>query len=426
MRPHLLTLAACAALGVGPTLAAAATTDETTTVAEPANVQWSAKLRLQWDERRSADIGPLAQANREVSGTAEGSPSAGTALGELRGVGKGWQLTATLRHQSERGATATTRAWLNEAVLTHDAQSWQWSAGKKIVSWDVGYAFRPNNMVQQEERRTLVSSTPQGRPILMAERFDAETAWSWVWVNPTHERSTRGAAEPAMAARVYHRQGALDLHGFARWGGHTGASVGAALAWVPSDATELHASWRSLKRADVLRATAGVPDVTQASPWHATTVAHTTQALVGMTWTHESQFSVMAEAWWDGTALAPSDWRDWRSRNAYLPVLASRGVPAHAVAGNLAWQSDAFSAAGSLHQRNLYLRLSWEHDAWQPTLDVLYHPTDRGRLVTAGLLYKGDRYQVQAALRSTGGPKASVMAQLPTARQTNITYTLNY
>lgn len=424
MKPHLMTLAACAALGIAPTHAAAA--DETPAAADPSNVQWSAKLRLQWDERRSADIGPLEKANRVVSGTAEGSPSAATALGELRGVGKGWQLTATLQHQSERAGATTTRGWLNEAVLTHDAQSWQWSAGKKIVSWDVGYAFRPNDVVQQEERRTLVSSTPEGRPVLMAERFDAETAWSWVWVNPTHARNTRGAAEPALAARAYHRRGALDMHGFARWGGHTGASVGAALAWVATDATELHASWRSLKSADVLRNAAGVPVVAHTSPWRAATVGHSTQALVGMTWTHESQFSVMAEAWWDGTALDPSAWRDWRSRNAYLPILTNRGVPADAVAGNLAWQSDAFSAAGSLQQRNLYLRLSWEHEAWQPTLDVLYHPTDRGRLVTAGLLYKGDRYQVQAALRATGGPQASVMAQLPTARQANITYTLNF
>jgi hypothetical protein len=39
--------------------------------------------------------------------------------------------------------------------------------------------------VQQEQRRTLVSQPLQGRPVLMAEQFGAESAWSLVAVNPT-------------------------------------------------------------------------------------------------------------------------------------------------------------------------------------------------------------------------------------------------
>ncbi len=403
--------------------------DENSAAAQPASessTQWSGKWRVQWDERGATRLGPLAQANAVVPGTWSGAVDTATVLGEMRGIGRGWQITGTVQQQTH-GAAHGASAWLNEAVLTHDAQSWQWSAGKKIVSWDVGYGFRPNDMVQQEERRTLVSTTPEGRPVLMAEHFNADTAWSWVWVNPTHQRDAQGSAEPALAARVYQRQGALDLHGFARVGAHTRASLGAALAWVANDATELHASWRAYSRADARRSAAGATELDRASPWMKRQIGRGTQAVVGLTWTHESQFSVMAEAWWDGTALSAAQWQDWRTRNAALGALAQHGAPPGAVAGNLAWQGDAFSASGgSLHQRNLYLRLSWEHEGWQPTFDVLYHPTDAGRLLTAGVLYKGDRYQVQAVLRASGGPMSSVMAQLPAARQANISYTMSF
>ena len=42
------------------------------------------------------------------------------------------------------------------------AGAWEWTAGRKVVGWDVGYGFRPNDLVQQEQRRTLVSQPCKG------------------------------------------------------------------------------------------------------------------------------------------------------------------------------------------------------------------------------------------------------------------------
>ena len=39
---------------------------------------------------------------------------------------------------------------LVDADLANNDLGWQWSAGKKVLSWDVGYGFRPNDVVQQE------------------------------------------------------------------------------------------------------------------------------------------------------------------------------------------------------------------------------------------------------------------------------------
>jgi hypothetical protein len=126
---------------------------------------------------------------------------------------------------------------------------------------------------------------------------------------------------------------------------------------------------------------------------------------------------LLAEAWWDGSAPSDAQWHEWMQRNRQLSAMSTLGAPAAAVAGNLAWQAQALGLSQNLRRSNVYLRLSWEYEGWQPALDLLYHPADGGRMVTAALLYKGDRVQVQAGLRQYGGPAPSVLAQLPSSRQ---------
>ncbi|MES1161886.1 MAG: hypothetical protein ABUL50_02330, partial [Rhizobacter sp.] len=126
--------------------------------------------------------------------------------------------------------------------------------------------------------------------------------------------------------------------------------------------------------------------------------------------------SLLAEAWWDGTALSDAQWDDWNARNRGLAALVGTPAPIGAVAGNLAWQPSAFGASASLHRANLFARLSWQHDKWQPALDVLFTPADRGRVVTGSLGWQGDRVRLDAGLRFYGGPADSLLAQLPTRR----------
>lgn len=381
------------------------------------NFALDGKLSAQWDERSASSLGPLAQANALQSGIPPQPGNCTTVQAELRARGRNWNAVTTLQQHSLNNAASQGHSWVNELVATHDAGSWQYSLGKKIVGWDVGYAFRPNDVVQQEVRRTLVGTTAEGRPVVMAEHFDAESSSSWVAVNPTSDASRTGAAEPALTARFYQRQGAVDWHAFARVADRTGGSLGAAVAWVASDTVELHASARVLERADSLAINPTAAILSASNPWQSVTIGPATQALIGSTWTLDSQLRVLLEAWWDGTALSPEQWSQWKSRNQSLTTLTFRGVPASAVAGKLAWQSDAFGASSSLQRSNLYARLSWDMDAWQPALDLLYHPTDGGLMVTAALQWKGDRVQVQGGVRVNIGPDNAVVMQLPTQRQ---------
>ena len=308
--------------------------------------QISGQVRLQWNGQQAEAL-PQGRAALPASGAVLET--------ELRASGHGVSGIVTLQQQRQQGQATDSRAWVNELYASHDAGAWQLSAGKKIVAWDVGYGYRPNDMVQQEERRTLVSSTLEGRPLLIVEHFSADTAWSWVWVNPVKSAQELGAQEPALATRLYRRDGTVDWHGFARLGAHTGASVGAAAAWVASEALELHSSWRWSERVDS----------NNSNPWQPRTEGDVTQWLLGGTWTAANQLSLLLETW-----------------------------------------SDAQS------QRNLYGRLSWQHEAWQPALDLLYQPADQGRVVTASLIWQGDRVQLQGGLRVYDGPaNAQVLMQ---------------
>jgi hypothetical protein len=341
-------------------------------------------------------------------------PASGLLLStELRANGHGLAANVVFEQMRDEGVAWASRARVNELNASGALGAWQFSAGKKIVGWDVGYGFRPNDLVQQEERRTLLPTTPEGRPLVMAEYFDAETAWSVVWVNPTKPRAQPGAEEPAIAARVYRRAGAVDWFGFARHGAHSGASLGTALAWVASESIEVHASLRRLERADSLALAAGTSGLVRSDPWQPASVRSATQALVGGTWTNAAQLSLLAEAWWDGAALSNAQWDAWLARNGELAGLPAPAAP---LAGNLAWQADALGAGQNLRRTNLFARVSWQQGPWQPALDLLVTPADGGRVLTASLGWQGDRARIDAGVRAYGGRAAAVTAQLPTRR----------
>ncbi len=381
--------------------------------------EFSGQVRPEYFAQERSSRGPLALADSLAPGLVP-LPASGPAIEtELRASGHGLFGVGTIRQQRLDGQGFNNRAFVNEAYWAGGGTSWQFSAGKKTVGWDVGYGFRPNDVVEREPRRTLLATTPEGRPLAMAEYFDASTAWSFVLVNPTKPRTSVGGNEPALAARVYRRDGAVDWHGFARQGIRTGTSVGAATAWVATESVELHGSVRWLHAADSIgsddAAIAGAPGgLVRGNPWLPATVRNATQALVGGTWTNAEQFSVLAEAWWDGTALSNAQWKAWTARNGSLAALVGSRAPVAAIAGNLAYQGSALDTASNLRRANLFVRASQTLDKWQPALDLLYMPEDRGRVVTASLGWQGDRVRFDGGLRVYGGPGSAVIAQVGT------------
>ncbi|MBX3620828.1 MAG: hypothetical protein KF891_12715 [Rhizobacter sp.] len=388
-----------------------------------ADTEHSGQLRLRWDDRHAADTGPLAEAARLAPELIAQPTSAAALEGELRGRWQFVNAAVALREERPRHGAWHGSATVDELYASGEALGWQWSAGRKVVAWDVGYGFRPNDVVQQEQRRTLLPAPLQGRAVVQAEHFDARTAWSLVWVNP--QRATDGqadtaygAGEQALALRAYTQAGAADWHGFARYGQHTGASLGAAVSWVASDSVEVHASARAAERADVFTLDGNAPLLASTNPYRWQTRNKAAQALLGAGWTGETKLSLMAEWWYDSTAPSNGQWVAWLDRNHALQQAWFPGGPdvlRLAVAGNLTWQTQAFNGQ-SLRRNNVFLRAAWDHEGWQPSLDVLLMPADRGRVVTAALGWQGDRVRVDVGWRMNAGPAQAVVMQLPVRR----------
>lgn len=286
---------------------------------------------------------------------------------QLRGQWRFITASGTLEHVWTRHAGDADASRVNELYAAGDAAGWTFSAGRRIVSWDVGWGFRPNDVVQQERRRTLLPVLLEGKAVAMAEWFGADDAWTLVAVDPTS--STR---EHAVAARGYRRAGPVDLHGFARQGEDTGSSLGAALQWVATESVELHASVRYAHEVDGR--------------------FHVPQALLGASWTGDSRLGVLVEAWYDGAAPSDAEWADPRTARVLAAGAATRQ---------------------NQRRENLFLRLSWEHEGFEPALDVLWLPADRSHVTTASLGWRGDRLRLDGGVRRMGGPAGSVMGASP-------------
>ncbi len=393
-------------------------------LAPAARADGGGELVLRLEGRSPNDSGPLASAVALQPGLAGPQRSGRLLLAELRHAqplraGLALQGKLLLGHAWPQGGTPVDRSRVDELHLAWDGGAWQASLGKKVLGWDVGYAFRPNDVVQQEERRALLAQAPEGRPLLQLEHFDADTAWALVAVQPERwdqdRTRQRGAREAALAARLYHRVGSLDLHGFARHGRHTGASVGAALAWVATDALELHASWRAMRRHDGLWLDLPEGPLARQDPWRAGTLGAARQWLLGAQWTGGPSLTLLAEWWHDGQAPSDQTWRQWSARNALLHELARQPAVRSAVAGNLAWQASVLTAT-ALRRDNAYVRLSWQPEDWTLAVDVLLTPSDRGRAASASVQWKGPQWRVDAAWRVYGGPQAALLSQLPLRR----------
>jgi len=397
-----------------------------------ASMDWGGEVRAHADGVHRNGRGPLAESTELAPGLASRPASAAVLDVELHGrwspaavPALALQANILASARREAGGTTSSNARSNELYASADLGPWQLSAGKKIVGWDVGYGFRPNDVVQQEVRRTLLTVTQEGRPLIQAEHFDADTSTALVWVHPLRAgkeaAAQRFAGESALAARWYRRDGHADTHLFGRLGQHTGASVGAAWAWVATDELELHASARLLQRHDGWTASStSDAAVLTTNPWSIATLGPAQQVLVGAQWTGAWRQSLIVEAWHDGTARAASAWQDWSARNAALSLSARRpGLPTQAqvgLGGNLAWQTTPLGASG-LHRDNVFVRLAWQAQPWQWTLDALVTPADGGHTWTTGLEWQGDRLRLNAAWRVMGGPDGSLLRQLPLRRQ---------
>jgi hypothetical protein len=318
-------------------------------------------------------------------------------------------LTADVagRLTSRRGQPPLSEGVLNQLHYDVEALGAHLTVGKKVLSWDVGFGYRPLDVIQQEERRALVPFTLEGVPLVALERFGADDAWTLVYANPLRGRAAAARDDESGALRYYRRLGPLDAHALVRWSLRTRLESGAAFTAVLGDALELHGSYlyqqRTERRVDAL---VGQPDGALAAgdPSVVRVCRDGMAGLVGATLTPGWNLSILAEAWLDPRASTRSEWRDMsRLAVAQRALLNDPSTPREAVLGNLAFGARFFDRPNLLRQ-NVLLRVSGKWDRFEPAVDVLLTPEDRGWVATGAVAWEGEESRLEVGARMFGGP----------------------
>lgn len=351
---------------------------------------------------------------------------------ELRGRVGPASLLLTATAAGQQGQKPETRLVAHEAYLDVNLAGEHFSVGKKVLSGDVAYAFRPIDVLQRESRLQLQPPPLVGVPMVSWDNFAADSAWSVVLTNPGHGR--RGAAKDdgALAFKLYRRIASADFHGIARHSARNGLELGGAIALVPDEAIELHASLLQQQRGEQrvpLDEGATIGQLLSSEQALATRRLGTLRkALVGGTWSTESGFSLLGEFWWDGATNSAADWqrlaRNAARRNALLGV---PGVPAVAVNGANASSTRLFDQA-NLARRGALLRTAWSDAAsgWSAAADWFASLEDGGRNLTLSVGHVADRLRIDAGLRFYGGREDSAFRLLPESRAAFVALNLAY
>ncbi|MBI3372541.1 MAG: hypothetical protein HY017_12425 [Betaproteobacteria bacterium] len=343
--------------------------------------------------------------------------------GEARGRAGPVSLLLTGTVSGQQGQRTLSKLLANEAYVDFGSGENRFTAGKKILSGDVGYAFRPIDVLQREVRLQALPPTLEGIPSLIWERFTADAAWSMVWANPGYRRRSDPRDDGSLALRAYRRWHGADLHGIARTSSRYGTELGGAISAVPHESLELHASFLSQHRGERLAPLADPASITQLlSPdlaLRSVTIDSPRKLMGGLTWTVESGWSLLAESWWDGTAPTAGDWSTLAQQAARRSsLLGFPGVPVAAVNGSIA-ASTALFAAPTRTRRGQLARLAWTDPAasgWSGSFDLLRTPEDGGWVATAAAAWESDRLRFDAGLRRFGGKAESSYRLMPERR----------
>ena len=330
-------------------------------------------------------------------------------------------LTGTVSDQEGQHSKSTLLA--NEAYVDFGSGENRFSVGKKILSGDVGYGFRPIDVLQREVRLQALPPTLEGVPNLTWARYSADTAWSVVLANPGHGERGNAKDDGSLALRYYGRPAGVDLHGIARFSERYKVEAGAAMSAVPHESLEVHASFlvqrRGERQAPLAEPASNARLLSPDLALRTVAIDAPRKLLVGFTWTVASGWSLLGEAWWDGTAPTAGDWSTLAQQTVRRDALLGRpGVPAIAVSRSIAASTGLFTAPGGTRRVQL-AHVAWTDPAasgWSGSFDLLRTLEDGGWVATAAASWEADRLRLDAGLRYFGGKPESSYRLFPDQR----------
>ncbi|MFV5215843.1 hypothetical protein ACLIIZ_19145 [Azonexus caeni] len=333
----------------------------------------------------------------------------------LRYRGHGFSGDATLRWETRQGQADRLRTDLNQFYFDSAlGDGLAWTIGKKVLTWGIGFAFRPLDVVQRENRRSVTDPMLVGIPLLSVEKFSINQAWTAVWTQPGQGGDKRDRDDEALAFRWYKVDDKDDLHAVARFSRTRKFEAGFGANRVIGNEWSVYGgtlySHRYPKTINTLGETGGTFVLT--SPLVRQSGDHANKSVVGAQWTGVSGWSALLELFHDGEAYRKSDWRRLDALVARQHLNAAL-APAAVFNANLAWSANAYTQV-NVHRDNALFRVSYDNgDGFKPYVELLNTPTDGGLVTTLGASYEGNRFKISGGVRHLGGDSDSVYARAP-------------
>ncbi len=374
--------------------------------------EWNARVRLVPEYHRINNESALFLP-AEISGFSQSQSRQEFELDYRQGGVNGQLL---LRNEVRSSYPPHNDAILNELYWDTQLLGQEITLGKKVMGWGVGFGFRPLDVVQREDRRRLYPTSLEGVPLLAWQGFSATGAATLLVANPTHGEEEQPKDDASLALKLYGIAGDTDLHGVARLSRRQQWEIGGGFSRVIGDRFEWHGSLLYQHRYQRLinpLADNDDPLLAMGDPLQVETSSHGIKTLLGAGWTTPSGWSLLCEAWYDDQAYTRQEWQSLIALSTkQRTLLGQAAVPDGAIFSNIA-ASSRYLQARNLLRWNSLLRIAYQGERINPSLDLLYTPEDNGQVLTFNLEYEHNSHRFDFALRRYSGPADAAYRQLP-------------
>lgn len=300
--------------------------------------------------------------------------------------------------------------------------------GKVRVDWGVGYGYRPLDIIKPYRRNPVGIQVEEGAGVAAVSYFDYDGEWTLIyadssWASQQGNELEQKKEQQGIGIRRYGLVGDSEWQGIVYYDDVRRGLLGGSWVTVLDDAWELHASTAYQREFYSF----ALPE-SLFEPVRLEKKDDGLQALVGLTWAHESGQSVVLEYWYDSRSWSNGQWQQ-----AYQQAeqLNAKGMP----------EGLRYAYAQPLQHANLVRHnvmfhwtqdpVAWQHWNWSqnvswlqnltPTLDVLFSPQDNGMIATQWLRYSvvdtgSVQFDIEIAARFLTGDKQSVYRNLADKR----------